>query len=322
MPPAPWAISNRSDWGIRAMMAHRSTQSGLLLPSVGLFVGGALWGAIWIPIRAIEEAGPQLAWPGLLLYACTTFLLLPLLFKHWQAFRANPWGVASCGLLTGMAFSFYATGILLTDVVRAILLFYLTPVWGTILGVLILGERLTLSRVLALVAGLSGLVVVLWTGEGIPWPRNLGDWLALASGIAWAAGSMQLHRTPGISAGLQIAAFAWGSLIVSALSILLAGDAFGATPSLPELKSAALLVLATSLYLLPMLFLTIWPAQLLTPGRVGLLLMSDVVVAVLTAFWFSGEAFGFKEVVGTFLILSSALIEVLGPLLRSGNRRA
>ena len=70
-----------------------------------------------------------------------------------------------------------------------------------------------------------------------------------------------------------------------------------------------------------MLFLTIWPAQLLTPGRVGLLLMSDVVVAVLTAFWFSGEQFGLREGIGTLLILSSALIEVLGPFLSSQNRR-
>ena len=67
-----------------------------------------------------------------------------------------------------------------------------------------------------------------------------------------------------------------------ALAVALAGSALGPVPSVDQLMSALPLVIATSIFILPMLFLTIWPAQLLSPGRVGLLLMSDVVVAVLT----------------------------------------
>ena len=33
-----------------------------------------------------------------------------------------------------------------------------------------------------------------------------------------------------------------------------------------------------ALYVLPMLFLTIWPARILTPARVGVLLLTDVVI--------------------------------------------
>ncbi|PSL20468.1 DMT family transporter [Shimia abyssi] len=301
--------------------AGQPTRRGLLFPSVGLFLGGAMWGAIWIPIRAIEHAGPQSAWPGFLLYVCTAVLLLPVLVRSWSQIRQNFWAVASCGLLTGMAFSFYATSLLLTDVVRAILLFYLTPIWGTILGVAVLSERLTLWRALALVAGLGGLLAVLWDGGGVPWPRNTGDWLALASGVAWAAGTLQLHRNPSISVGSQVVAFAWGSLVVTGGLIVVTGDALGAVPMRSELGAAFPLVLATSLYMVPMLFLTIWPARLLTPGRVGLLLMSEVIVAVGTAFWLSGEPFGMREAIGTVLILSSALIEVLGPVFGQRKRR-
>ncbi|MDP5216542.1 DMT family transporter [Ruegeria sp. 2205SS24-7] len=296
-------------------------QQNLLLPSLGLCLGGAMWGAIWIPLRAIGETGPQLAWPGLLIYACLTVLLMPLAIRNHREIRLNLWGMMSCGLLTGAAFSFYITSLFFTDVVRAILLFYITPVWGTVLGIVFLGERLTLWRVLALVSGLLGLVVVLGDGGAIPWPKNTGDWLALISGILWAVGTLQLNKYSGVPVRSQILGFVWGSLIVTAASVLIFGSAMGPVPSVDQITSAAPLVLATAFYALPMLFLTIWPARLLSPGRVGLLLMSEVVVAVITAFLFSGEPFGLPQAIGTALILSAALFEVAGPILSRAPKR-
>ena len=52
------------------------------------------------------------------------------------------------------------------------------------------------------------------------------------------------------------------------------------------------IALLSALYTLPMIFLTIWPATKLTPARVGLLLMSEVVVGLISAAAFSGEHFG------------------------------
>ena len=54
------------------------------------------------------------------------------------------------GLLAGSAFALYIASINLTEVVRAILLFYMTPLWSTLLGVLVLRERLTANRIVAL----------------------------------------------------------------------------------------------------------------------------------------------------------------------------
>lgn len=286
----------------------------LMLPSLGLFLGGALWGAIWIPLRAIGEAGPALAWPGVLVYFGAAVLLTPVVILRWRNIRANAGGLILCGLLTGAAFSFYITSLFFTDVVRAILLFYLTPIWGTILGALVLREQITKWRFFALVSGLAGLVVVLWEGGSLPLPRNPGDWLALAAGMAWALGSLQLYRMPRIEVAEQALAFVWGSLIVSLICIAVMGEALGAIPTLGQLQNAVPLIILTSIYVVPMVFLTIWPARLLTPGRVGLLLMSDVLVAVLTALAFSGEHFGLREGLGTVLIVSAAFLEVMGPI--------
>ncbi|MEM8819712.1 MAG: hypothetical protein AAGE90_09310 [Pseudomonadota bacterium] len=69
--------------------------------------------------------------------------------------------------------------------------------------------------------------------------------------------------------------------------------------------------LLSALYVLPVLFLTIWPATLLTPGRVGLLLLSDVVVGVISAPLLTDEPFGMREAIGTVLIVSAGAVAVL-----------
>ena len=68
--------------------------------------------------------------------------------------------------------------------------------------------------------------------------------------------------------------------------------------------------LAYSCYALPMIWLTIAPAQLLSPARVGILLMSEVIIGACSAALLSGEPFGLLEAYGTILIILAALIEV------------
>ena len=67
-----------------------------------------------------------------------------------------------------------------------------------------------------------------------------------------------------------------------------------------------------TLYMIPMVFLTIVPATVLPPARIGVLLMSEVVVGAISAALLSGEAFCAREALGTLLIIAAALFEVLG----------
>ena len=60
-----------------------------------------------------------------------------------------------------------------------------------------------------------------------------------------------------------------------------------------------------------MMALTLWPATILTPARVGLLLLSEVLVGVSSAALFAGEPFGLRELAGGLLIVTALLTEVL-----------
>ena len=105
--------------------------------------------------------------------------------------------------------------------------------------------------------------------------------------------------------------FGWAGLAAIPILFLLPEAAAGPAPSLDALASAApLTVVLAALVYLPSISLILWGATHLDPGRVGLLLMSEVVVGVASAAALTDEPFGLREILGTGLILSAALVEV------------
>lgn len=295
------------------MPARPATQpSGALAASLGLAAGGVFWGLFWIPVRYLEELGLHGAWPGLFLCVSAALALTPVLWHRRQVVKRLWRPLALCGLYTGAAFAFYAIALNLSEVVRVILLFYLTPIWGTLLGLAFLGERLTLARTIALISAFGGLLVVLGAGQTLPFPKNLGDWLALASGLLWALGSLHLFRMSEPAVPEQMMGFLLGASVVTGVALLVGGNALGGP--IPGAILAELLPYAplAALYLLPMLWLTVWPLSRLTPGRAGLILMSEAIVGVASAALLSGEPFGLRQTIGSTLIIGAALVEILG----------
>lgn len=278
--------------------------------NIFLTIGGCMWGVYWIPLLHLEELGLNGAASGTALYSVSLLLLLPVIWRYRSIFISQWRAFLFSGIMAGGAFSLYSTSLAYTDVIRCILLFYLTPVWGTIIGILVLGEKLTLSRIAVIIIAFLGLFAVLGSGASLPIPRNLGDVLALLSGILWAVGTLGLMQSKNVPAMPQIIAFLAGSLIISLISIWLIGDMpdWQRTGENSYYMLGFLLIFAC--LAIPMFWLTIAPAQVLTPARVGILLMSEVVIGALSAALLSGQEFGMAEFIGTILIITAALIEV------------
>ena len=147
----------------------------LTAPELAIVLPGALWGLYWIPVRYLEARGVGVVWLTLGVFAAGVVFLVPVVLRRPGARAAFTPRMLVTGLLTGGGFVLYSVAIALTEVVTAILLFYLSPVWATVLGRFVLSERLTGARVAALGLGLGGLWVVLGGEGGAPLPRNLGD---------------------------------------------------------------------------------------------------------------------------------------------------
>jgi drug/metabolite transporter (DMT)-like permease len=282
-----------------------------LMPSIGLAFGAAMWGLYWIPVRGIENGGVDALWTGPVIFGASVLLFIPIVLMRLANFAAHWRHTLFPGLLTGFAFALYIASINLTDVVRALLLFYMTPLWSTLLGLVVLKERLTINRVVALLLAFAGLYVVLAVGQDLPIPRNTGDWFALLSGLCWAVGSLKLFQDGSQFIIEKVTMFVFFALLLSLLLVIWHAGGLGGAPGFESVLSGWYWIVLVAVSMLPIVYLTIWPATLLSPGRVGMLLMVEVIVGVASAAMLSGDPFGLREAAGTLLILSAAAVEVM-----------
>ena len=161
--------------------------------------------------------------------------------------------------------------------------------------------------------GLAGMVFILGFENGLPLPSNAGDVLALVSGMLWAAGTLRSFRMPSDAVALPVFTFCLGGLAAS-LAVAAAAAWLG-SPVAAISEPAAVLpwaVLFALVIFVPPNFLVLWAAQRIDSGRVGILLMTEVLAGAITAWAFAGEPFGAMEFTGTALILCAGLVEVLG----------
>ena len=292
----------------------RVTRPRLVAPETAIAISGALWGLYWIPVRHLQAEGVGAVWFTLGLFAAVLALLVPLLVRYPPARAAFTPRMLVTGLLTGGAFVLYTVSLVLTEVVAAILLFYMSPVWATVLGRVLLAERLTASRLVALAMGLGGLWVVLGSESGVPLPRNPGDWCALAAGVMWALGTLRVHQDAATSSAAHAASlFVGGTLVIGVIA--LAPDMAGPLP--PVTAASAAIVLVMAVVSLLSAWSILWGARLLSPGRAGLLLMMEVITGLASAAVLAGEPFGMAQVFGSVLIAGAVVVEVLPPAGRS-----
>ena len=287
---------------------NRVARPRLGAPEAVIAISGALWGLYWIPVRHLEDRGVGVVWMTLGLFLVALAMFVPVLVRHPPARAVFTPRMLVTGLLTGGSFVLYSVSIVLTEVVTAILLFYLSPVWATVLGRLLLGERFTVSRLAALVLGLGGLWVVLGGESGLPLPRNAGDWCALTAGVTWAFGTLRVHQDAAVSPIAHTGAlFVGGTVVIAILALLPALEAPVPAVTVP----AAAIVLAVAVLSVLSAGGILWGARLISPGRAGLLLMMEVITGLASAALLAGEPFGTVQVVGSTLIMAAALAEVL-----------
>ena len=279
----------------------------LTAPEAAIVASGALWGVYWIPIRHLEARGVDAVWTTLGLFVVAIALVIPLVVFARQVRAVCTPRMLLTGLLTGGSFVLYSISIALTEVVTAILLFYLSPVWATLLGRALLGERLTASRVAALALGFGGLWVVLGGEAGIPLPRNAGDWCALTAGVTWAFGTLRVHQDTAVSSVAHAASlFVGGIVVIAIISVLPLAP--GSAPAISVQSGSIVAILAVLSVVSAWGIL--WGARVVSPGRAGLLLMTEVITGLASAAVLAGEPFGVREAAGSVLIVAAALVEV------------
>ena len=280
--------------------------------SLIIVVSSCAWGLYWLPLRSIEQSGIVGSWSIVLVNACPLLILVTLIFFNLDKLKKYPKPIFFAGIMIGAAFTFYANGLVETSVIRATLLFYLSPIWSTIIGIIWLNERLTIARVISIIVALIGIIFLLYDFRDQETViLNFGDFSSILSGLFWALGASILKKWSKLPI-IPLTAIVYFS--TTSLSILLAIIVYKAPiPSLALIgENFSTAFIWSVIVLLPSFCIIFRISQILFPGRVGILMMSEVAVAVISAkILLPEEQMVILQWIGASAILLAGVVEII-----------
>ncbi len=279
--------------------------------SLALFISGGLWGLYWIPLRALSLAGVDSYWSIFFINACPLLVLSPIALFKINQFKFTDWPTLFSSLTIGLAFTLYAGAILETTVVRATLLFYLSPIWGTIFGTIFLSERFTVRRASAIIFSLFGLFFLLSNKDTLNLSLNIGDFFGFLSGLLFAIGSGLLKRSPTIKI-FPLTFFVYAFTSAGALTLVFFFVDQTEIPKKTVIDFFPYVFLWSTIIFMPSFMVVFKVSQTLFPGRVAILLMSEIIVAVVTAsILLPEERMTLIQWLGALTIVTAGFVDIL-----------
>lgn len=270
-----------------------------------LFFSASLWGLTWWPVKTFAAAGLSGPWLTLLSYGPVGLAGVYFLLRQRAAWQRQARLLLLLGLVGGWANTAFINALLLGDVVRVMLLFYLAPLWSVIGGRVFFGERISRRRMLAVGLALAGLWLVIGGADAFTAPLSTADLLALSAGLAFAGNNLISRATQSVPMTSKTVIVFIGCGLLSALTVT--------WQHLPVPTITAPLGLALLAYGFGWMVLATATWQYgvthLETGRAGVILVTELVVAVASVTWFGGEQMLPQLWMGGLLILAASLLE-------------
>lgn len=269
-----------------------------------------LWATSYIAIRLGLDEFPPLTLTALR-HVIAALVLLPAIASskelRQEARNAAVWPIVVYGLLqTAGAFGFLTASIMLIAPGRASIINNTHPFYTLVLAGILLHEHITRWKVLSLLLGFGGILLVLVPGLGGAATNASGNLLALCAALCFSMANTYGRKisrdydTRVLTAGQMLA----GSIVLLVLSVLFERPDFGHVSSYGWI---ALLYLAIFSSLLPYL---IWTHLLKyhEASRLSLFVFSIPVLASVLSFIIFGERFSSSTLLGLGLITGGLLL--------------
>lgn len=276
------------------------------LATVLLLYSASFWGLIWYPLRLLDEAGLNGPWQMLVAYG-SAFLVLAL--ARWPGLKGMQ-GQGGRLILMALAAGWTNVGFVLAmldgSVARALILFYLSPLWTVLLGHYLLGEKLHHTTLLTLPLGLFGAGLMLWSPDILKTGLSWGDMAAMTAGMAFALANVitrSLHRL----GTRQKTLVSWAGVV--AVSLLLLAIQGTDIPRISALVWGANLLLGVGGFLVTTLAV-IYGVSHMPVQRSSVILLVEILVGALSAWVLAGENMNLREWAGGLLIILAGLVAI------------
>jgi drug/metabolite transporter (DMT)-like permease len=305
---SPHAASSST---VSAVSATTSSAGSRWLPVLSLMLGAASWGFLWYPFRIMQAGGLPAPIATFFAYA-VMFGVGAVFLRHiWKEVPQRWRALLALAVASGITNVSYLVAVMEAEVVRIVLLFYLSPLWTVPLAHWWLGEKLTRAGYATMGLALAGAFVMLWRPDlGLPAPRNMYEWLGLVAGIAFATCNVLVRRFHETSAESKSMACGFGvALIALPVALIVKPDvaAWGpaAAPHVWLIVTVGIALLITSLSLQ-------YGLSRVTANRAAVILLFELVVAAVAAHFLANETTRVTEWIGGAMIVGAGMIATLG----------
>jgi len=271
-------------------------------------VAATLWGLYWIPLRYLENSGISGLWASLLIYAVAFFFVFPRFFKLRADFYASKTLYILLAIFAGWTNLAFVLALLEGEVVRVMILFYLSPVWATLLAFFILNERLKKRNIMALVLAIAGVFLISWHPE-IEFTKSFdrADFYAVTSGVAFAISNILVRKIGGLSHSVKMCSAWFGVMVLAGCGILLTQDSF------PVVTLNNLLLIFVLGF--PLMIIMTWTAQYAVSNLPiylsSVLFLFEIIVDAISAVMLANEFITIIQFIGIIMILSAGLINTV-----------
>jgi len=292
-----------SHWYMSSNTHHK------LFAVAALLFAATAWGVIWYPLRLIEAQGLSGLWTTLVMFSAASVVVLPALWGCRRQIRRHWFQILLIMLFSGWTNIGFILAVLDGNIVRVLLLFYLSPVWAILLARFVLNERIGWHGLLILFIALCGALLMLWNPEfgGIALDSK-ADYLAITAGIAFAANNVMVRRASMVEVRCKTSATLWGTMLLCGTWVAVVS--LPGAVSLPDVSWNAYLN-AALLGCFGILFMTLtvqYGVSRLPIKHSAIILLFEVVAGAISAQLLTNEQVLPQEWVGGVMIILAGYV--------------
>lgn len=255
----------------------------------------------------MAEAGVSGVASSFYTYLLTIILGSLFYIRHWRGFFNQPKTIVWLSAVAGWTNLSYVLAVINGEVMRVMLLFYLSPIWTLLLAHFWLKEKTHFTGYVAMVISLLGAFVMLYNPKsgGLPLPSNHAEWLALSSGMGFSLTNVITRKSSHLSLAAKSFSVWVGVMLVAALFMPFIDGGFTSPKIFTAINWLVMGIIA--LLLMAATLLVQYGVTRIAATRASILFLFELVVAAIASYYLANEQMALNEWIGGALIVAAAV---------------